>query len=132
MLGKNKIGSICYYISDVVKTEEFYRDLLGLDVQRMGDDGEGNDWLSARTANDVELIFFKQESRPGNSPIIVFDIAEGGIDDIVAGLAEKGVTIVTPISHAPGGWSADIADPDGHPISMYQSEDMPRSLRIKL
>lgn len=128
MLGKNKIGSICYYVSDIEKTEEFYRDALGLDVQRMGDDGEGNDWLMAMTANDVELIFFKQESRPGNSPIIVFDIVEGGIDDIVAGLAEKGVTIVTPVSHAPGGWSAEFTDPDGHPISMYQSEEMPRSL----
>ena len=128
MLGKNKIGSICYYVSDIEKTEEFYRDALGLDVQRMGDDGEGNDWLMAMTANDVELIFFKQESRPGNSPIIVFDIPEGGIDDIVAGLAEKGVTIVTPVSHAPGGWSAEFIDPDGRPISMYQSEEMPRSL----
>ena len=128
MLGKNKIGSICYYVSDIEKTEEFYRDALGLDVQRMGDDGEGNDWLMAMTANDVELIFFKQESRPGNSPIIVFDIPDGGIDDIVAELAEKGVTIVTPVSHAPGGWSAEFTDPDGHPISMYQSEDVPRSL----
>jgi predicted enzyme related to lactoylglutathione lyase len=128
MLGKNKIGSICYYVSNIEKTEEFYRDVLGLDIQRMGDDGEGNDWLSAKTVNDVELIFFKQESRPGNSPIIVFDIADGGIDDIVSGLAEQGVTIVTPVSHAPGGWSADIADPDGHPISMYQGEELPRSL----
>ncbi len=128
MFGKCNIGSICYFISDIKKTESFYHDVLGLDVQRMGDDGEGNDWLLAKTANDIELIFFKQESRPGNSPIIVFDIPEGGIDDIVSGLAEKGVTIVTPVSHAPGGWSADIADPDGHPISMYQGEDKPRSL----
>lgn len=129
MFNKSKIGSICYYVSNIETTEEFYRDVLGLEVQRMRDDGEGNDWLLANTANDVELIFFKQESRPGNSPIIVFDIPEGGIDDIVSGLAEKGVTIVTPVSHAPGGWSADIADPDGHPISMYQGENAPRSLR---
>ena len=68
-------------------------------------------------------------SRPGNSPIVVFDIADGGIDDIVSGLAEKGATIVTPVSHAPGGWSAEIADPDGHTVSMYQSEEKPRSLK---
>lgn len=128
MFGKSKIGSICYYVSTIEKTEKFYRDILGLDVQRMGDDGSGNDWLMAKLVNDLELIFFKQESRPGNSPIIVFEINEGGIDDIVSGLAEKGVTIVTPVSHAPGGWSADIADPDGHAISMYQSEDVPKSL----
>lgn len=126
MLGKSKIGSICYYVSDIAKTESFYRDAIGLDVQNMGDDGEGNDWLMAKTSNDIELIFFKQESRPGNSPIIVFDLTEGGIDDVVAELAEKGTTIVTPVSHAPGGWSADIADPDGHTVSMYQAEEVPR------
>ena len=126
MFNKSKLGAICYYISDVDKTEVFYRDVLGLDVQRMSDDESGDDWLLATTGNDIELLFFKQESRPGNSPIIVFDLPEGGIDDTVNTLAEKGVTIVTPVSHAPGGWSAEIADPDNHQISMYQSDELPR------
>ena len=126
MFNNSKIGAICYYVSDVDKTEAFYRDALGLDVQRMEDDGSGNDWLLAKTGNDIELLFFQQESRPGNSPIIVFDLPEGGIDDTVSALAEKGVTIVTPVSHAPGGWSAEIADPDNHQISMYQSDELPR------
>lgn len=129
MFGKSKIDGISYYVSDIDKTEAFYRDVLGLDIQRMGDDGEGNDWLMATMANEVSLVFFKQEPRPGNSPVVVFDIPEGGIDDIVSTLSEKGVTIVTPVSHAPGGWTADIADPDEHHISFYQSEDLPRSLR---
>lgn len=129
MFRNRKLGTICYFVSDIGRTEAFYRDVLGFEVQNMGDAGDGQDWLMAQTVNGIELIFFQQESRPGNSPIIVFEIAEGGIDDVVAGLAEKGVTIVTPVSHAPGGWSAEVADPDGHQISMYQSEDQPRSLR---
>lgn len=56
----------------------------------------------------------------------MFDLDAGGIDDVVAGLAAKGTTIVTPVSHAPGGWSAEFADPDGHVISVYQSEAAPR------
>lgn len=127
MFGKTRIGNICYYVSDIARTEAFYRDVLGLEVINMGDDGSGKDWLQANTAGGLELIFFQTESRPGNSPIIVFDLTEGGIDTVVAGLAEKGATIVTPVSHAPGGWSADISDPDGHTISMYQSEDFPRA-----
>lgn len=126
MLGKSKIGAICYYVNDIGKTEAFYRDTLGLEIQRMEDDS--GDWLLAKTANEVELLFFKQESRPGNSPIVVFDLPEGGIDDMVNALSEKGVTIVTPVSHAPGGWSADIADPDNHQISMYQSDEVPRKI----
>lgn len=125
MLSKSKVGAICYYISDLDKTEAFYRDTLGIDIQRMEDEGEG--WLLAKTVNEVELLFFKQESRPGNSPIIVFELADGGIDDVIEALAEKGTTIVTPVSHAPGGWSAEIADPDNHQISMYQSDEVPRS-----
>lgn len=124
MLRNNKIGAICYYVNDIDKSEAFYRDSLGLDIKRIPD--ENGDWLLTKTANDVELLFFQQESKPGNSPIIVFDLPEGGIDSLVASLVEKGVTIVTPVSHAPGGWSAEIADPDGHQISMYQSEEVPR------
>jgi len=127
MLSKSKIGAICYYVNDIGKTEAFYRDTLGLEIQRMEDDS--GDWLLAKTANEVELLFFKQESRPGNSPIVVFDLPEGGIDDMVNALSEKGVTIVTPVSHSPGGWSAEIADPDNHQISMYQSDEVPRKIK---
>ena len=127
MLSKSRIGNICYYVNDIDRTEAFYRDVVGLDVQRMDDDGDGNPWLLASIANNIDLLFFRMESRPGNSPIIVFDLAEGGIDDVVEGLAQKGATIVTPVSHAPGGWSSEFADPDGHQISVYQTEDAPRS-----
>ena len=126
MFGKTRIGTICYYVSDVARTEAFYRDVLGLEVMNMGDDGSGQDWLMANTSGGVDLIFFRQDSRPGNTPIIVFDLAEGGIDTVVSALAEKGTTIVTPVSEAPGGFSAEFADPDGHVLSMYQTEDRPR------
>jgi predicted enzyme related to lactoylglutathione lyase len=126
MFAKCRLGAVCYYVSDVARAEAFYRDVLGLTVQRMDDDGDGNPWLMAMTANGVELLFFKHESRPGNTPIAVFEIAEGGIDDMVSELATKGVTIVTPVSHAPGGWSAEFKDPEGHVLSMYQSADKPR------
>jgi len=126
MFGNCRLGAVCYYVNDVNRTETFYRDVLGLEVQRMEDDGHGNPWLTATTANGVELIFIKQESRPGNTPIVVFEIPEGGIDDMVSELAGKGVTIVTPVSHAPGGWSAEFKDSDGHVLSMYQSADKPR------
>lgn len=126
MFGKVRIGAVCYYVSDVARTERFYREVLGLEVNNMGDDGAGNDWLSATTEGGVELLFFRQETSPGNSPIVVFDLKDGGIDAAVAALAEKGTTIVTQVSHAPGGWSAEFADPDGHVLSMYQSAEVPR------
>ncbi len=127
MLSNIRIGNICYYVNDIDRTEAFYRDVIGLNVQRMAGDEETGDWLLASIENNIELIFFQMESRPGNTPIVVFDLSEGGIDDVVSGLAKKGATIVTPVSHAPGGWSAEFADPDGHVLSVYQPEERPRS-----
>lgn len=126
MLSTSKLGAVSYYVSDIARTERFWRETLGFAPERvpLGDDEP--DMLMLKTANGIDLIFFQQEPKPGNSPIIVFELAEGGIDDLVSALADQGVTIVTPVSHAPGGWTADFADPDGHPISLYQSEETPR------
>ena len=47
MLGKYAIGNIVYYVSDVDRTEAFYRDTLGLSVDRVPGDGpeHGGDFL---------------------------------------------------------------------------------------
>ena len=130
MLTKTSIGAIVFYVADIDRTEAFYKQTLGLTLQRMeGEEGEfdGADWLMADVGNGMSLIFFQMEGRRGDSPVVVFNLEEGGIDAIVEGLASKGVTIVTPVSHAPdGGWTADFADPDGHTLSMYQGAEMPR------
>ncbi|MBB3060373.1 VOC family protein [Microbulbifer rhizosphaerae] len=128
MIKNPRVGNILYYVSDIDRTEAFYRDTIGLDVQRMPDDGEGNPWLLACIPGNTDLLFFLGEVRAGNSPMIVFDLAEGGIDDVVAGLSEAGATIVTPVSHAPGGWSSEFLDPDGYILSLYQDEAVPRLL----
>jgi glyoxylase I family protein len=127
MLAKINIGNIVYYVADIDRAEAFYRDVLGLEVMRMGDDGSGSDWLMAKTAGGVDLLFFRNPgAKSGQSPVIVYDLVDGGIDRIVDGLAKKGATIVTPVSHAPGGWSADLGDPDGHTFSFYQTAEKPR------
>ena len=130
MLASMKIGAIVFNVADIDRTEAFYKETLGFDLTRMpGEPGEsgGADWLMGDTAGGVSLIFFQAPGQRGDSPIPVFELAEGGIDGIVEGLASKGVTIVTPVSHAPdGGLTADFADPDGHTLSMYQAGDKPR------
>ena len=130
MLSKPRIGAIVYYVTDVDKTEAFYRDTLGLEVMRMpGEPGEagGADWLMATLEGDMTLVFFQMEGKRGDSPVIVFALDDGGIDAAVAALSQKGVTIVTPVSHAPdGGLTADFLDPDGHMLSFHQNADLPR------
>jgi glyoxylase I family protein len=127
MIPKPHTMSVVFYVSDIVRTEAFYRDTLGLEIERR----EGADpfWMVGK-AGATELVFFQMEATRGNTPALIFDVSEaGGIDDIVAALVEKGVTIVTPVSEAPGGWSADFLDPDGFGLGLYQSADKARSLK---
>lgn len=131
MFAGSRVGAVVYYVADIDRTEAFYRDTLGLTVHRMpGDPGGetgGGDWLMAETAGGVSLIFFVAPMKPGASPVIVFELADGGIDHFAERLASRGATIVTPVSHAPdGGLTADFADPDGHTLSMYQEPGKPR------
>ncbi len=91
MLANIRIGAIVYYVADIGRAEAFYRDVLGLNVMRMGDDGSGSDWLTAPTNGVVDLIFFRNtEMKSGQSPTVVYNLPDGGIDGIVEGLAKKG------------------------------------------
>ena len=130
MIPNAKIGAIVFYVRDLARSEKFYRDSLGLETyvdpgDANADPDHAGPWLRAR-AGDVSLIFFPRNEKPGRSPIVVFTLAEGGIDDIVEALAKKGVPIITPVSEAPGGWTADFTDPEGHVLSIYQNEKAPR------
>ena len=120
-------ASVVFYVSDITRTEAFYRDVLGITLGRM--EGAEPFWLNGTIGKELNLAFFQMpDAKVGTTPALIFDLAEGGIDDIVAGLTQKGVTIVTPVSEAPGGWSADFTDPDGFGLGLYQSADKPRSL----
>ncbi|MFY0664834.1 MAG: VOC family protein [Natronospirillum sp.] len=124
---KPKSASIVYYVSDILRTEKFYNETFDLGLERM--EGAEPFWLQGHLENGLDLIFFEMDGVRGDTPAIVFEVDDGGIDDIVAELAAAGVTIVTPVSEAPGGWSADFLDPDGFGIGLWQSGELPRSLK---
>lgn len=115
------------FVRDVSRTERFYSDHLGIDfVRNQGEDGSA--WLIAKIGTEVEMLVFPGDPKPGNSPVVVFGLAEGGIETLVASMAGAGVEIVTPVSEAPGGWSADFKDPDGNLMSFYQDASLPKTL----
>jgi glyoxylase I family protein len=126
MIPKPHRASIVFYVSDIERTEKFYTETLGLELARQ--EGAEPFWLAGQLDHGLEVVFFQMDATRGSTPALVFDLAEGGIDDIVEALAAQGVTIVTPVSEAPGGWSADFLDPDGFGLGLYQSAGKPRSL----
>ena len=117
--------AIMFTVGDIDRTEAFYRDHLGVRFTRNTEE-DGLEWLLAKLGGSTELIVFLGEPKVGNTPVIVFGLEHGGIDAAVASLAAAGVEIVTPVSHAPGGWSAEFLDPDGQPVAFFQTSGLPR------
>ena len=112
--------AVVFKVQNLDRTREFYAEALGLELARM----EG--YLLGTLSSGTELVFFEGEAERGTSPQIVFGLDEGGIDTAAEALVTRGVQLLTPVSEAPGGWSLEFKDPDGHPLAFFQAEALPR------
>jgi len=115
--------AVVFIVRDLVRSHRFYAETLGLTFEV--EDFE-NGYLQARLPGDVEFVFLRGEAPRGATPQVVFGLAKGGIDGLVASLAAAGVELVTPVTEAPGGWSTEFKDPDGHILALYQDGALPR------
>lgn len=115
--------AIIFLVQDLSRTRAFYREALGLRLE------EQEGYLLLKMPNGTEILFFEGETERGGSPQIVFGLERGGIDTVAEGLAEHGAQLVTPVSEAPGGWSVEFRDPDGHPLAFFQMGSLPRTLK---
>jgi len=112
--------AVVFMVQSLERTRRFYAEALGLELAQE----EG--YLLAKLPSGTELLFFEGEASRGSSPQIVFGLDEGGIDTAAEALVTLGVQLLTPVSEAPGGWSAEFSDPDGHPLAFYQDGALPR------
>jgi glyoxylase I family protein len=119
----SRTSRFVFYVTDLARTHRFYAETLGVAFEV--EDLE-NGYLQARLPGEVEFVFLQGAATHGTTPQVVFGLAKGGIDTMVASLAAAGVEIVTPVSEAPGGWSAEFKDPEGHVLSLYQDGGLPR------
>jgi len=114
--------ALIFLVADLERTHTFYRDALGLTLERQ----EG--FLLGKLPG-VELVFFQGEPTIGTSPQVVFGLEHGGIDTLAERLVQQGVQVVTPVSEAPGGWSFEFLDPDDHKLAFFQLGTLPRHLK---
>ncbi len=123
MLAHAKVGAIVFFVAVLDRSITFYRDTLGLPVNEI--DGHDGPFAMAELG-ELTLVFIQRPAKPGDSPVVVFNL-DGGIDDYAEALAAKGVEIVVPVSEAPdGGLALDFVDPDRNMLSLYQPQDAPR------
>lgn len=119
--------TIIFNVADIERTRAFYGEYLGIQFERY-DEEDGSAYLMTKIGQEIDLMVFKGDPKPGNTPNVVFGLSDGGIDTLIERLATVGVEIVTPVSEAPGGWFADFRDPDGQVVSFYQAAEVPRKL----
>lgn len=112
--------AVVFMVQNLERTRRFYADALGLELAQK----EG--YLLGALPSGTELVFFEGEAVRGTSPQIVFGLDEGGIDTAAEALVARGMQLLTPVSEAPGGWSLEFKDPDGHPLAFFQAEALPR------
>ncbi len=112
--------AVVFMVQNLDRTRQFYAEALGLELARM----EG--YLLGTLSCGTELVFFEGEAERGTSPQIVFGLDEREIDTAAGALVTRGVQLLTPVSEAPGGWSLEFKDPDGHPLAFFQAEALPR------
>jgi predicted enzyme related to lactoylglutathione lyase len=112
--------AVVFMVSDLERTRRFYAEALGIELVL------NEDYLLGKLAGGTELVFFVGEAARGTSPQIVFGLDEGGIDTAAEALVGRGVQVLTPVTEAPGGWSVEFKDPDGHPLAFFQPEALPR------
>ena len=87
-------------------------------------------WLSGELDQGLQIVFFQMEGQSAATRRPLFSTSSRAASTTLwPVLVAKGVTIVTPVSEAPGGWSADFLDPDGFGLGLYQSGEKPRSLK---
>ncbi len=127
MLFKAGYTSLVFSVSDLDRTEKFYSEIMGVRFERRS--YKGGVFLHAKLSDAFEIDFMPGTPTPGDSPIMVFDLEDGGIADVVGALAEKGVTIIAPVGDAPEGKGASFRDPDGFAVGLYQSNSKPLSLK---
>lgn len=112
--------AVVFMVQSLERTRRFYAEALGLELEQK------EDYLLGTLPSGTELVFFVGEAVRGTSPQIVFGLDEGGIDTAAEALAQRGVQVLTPVTEAPGGWSVEFRDLDGHPLAFFQAQALPR------
>jgi len=106
--------------SDFQRSRRFYGETLGLP------EGGGfeNDWVEFALG---PLLLKLTPLRPGDVPSrnqVAAVFSTWSLDETIAKLKERGVTVTRPPTDEFTGRSAEILDPDGYRIIVFQSSDL--------
>ena len=108
------------FASDFSRSRRFYGETLGLPEAG----GFENDWVEFALG---PLLLKLTPLRPGEVPArnqVAAVFSTASLDDAIARLKERGVTVTRPPADEFTGRSAEILDPDGYRIILFQASEL--------
>jgi predicted enzyme related to lactoylglutathione lyase len=108
------------FASDFSRSRRFYGETLGLPESG----GFENDWVEFALG---PLLLKLTPLRPSEVPArnqVAAVFSTAGLDDAIARLKERGVTVTRPPADEFTGRSAEILDPDGYRIILFQASEL--------
>ena len=108
------------FASDFSRSRRFYGETLGLPESG----GFENDWVEFALG---PLLLKLTPLRPSEVPArnqVAAVFSTASLDDTIARLKERGVTVTRPPADEFTGRSAEILDPDGYRIILFQASEL--------
>ena len=115
------VDFVSYSVTDMDRSEAFYRDVLGLDVEVAR--GEPGTRASGYMELDAGGTAIGLVAMPKTHPNAIVALAVEDVDAAVEELRGKGVPIAMERIESPVCFMAVVADPDGNQILLHQRKD---------
>lgn len=112
---------VSYSVTDMDRSEAFYRDALGLDIELAR--GEPGTRASGYMEFDAGGTAISLTALPQLHPNAIVALAVEDVGEAVAELRGKGVEIAMDPIETPVCFMAVVADPDGNKILLHQRKD---------
>jgi predicted enzyme related to lactoylglutathione lyase len=110
------VAAVWLPVDDMERAIGFYGDTLGLTVQRRDDD-----WAELDANGLLIGLNGRDDERPGGEGGAVVSFQpEGGLDEAVQELRDRGVDFAGGISEHAWGRIAAMHDPDGNALQLYE------------
>lgn len=102
-------------VDDIDRAADFYVEQLGLQERE-----RGADWVSL-DAGGLQLGLNGSESPRGEGGAVIAFQPDGGLEETVEKLRERGIEFAGEISEHPWGRIASFKDPDGNDLQLYEA-----------
>jgi predicted enzyme related to lactoylglutathione lyase len=107
-------------VSDYVRTRDWYRDNLGFEVEL-----EFPERRTVGLRDDADLtVFFHEGARPVAAEGLSFTVQVDDVEARAAQMAADGVAFVHPPQKVYWGYGAELLDPDGYRLRLWDERTM--------